>query len=125
MAIDTFKKGSIEMLTLLIMRETDIYGYQLVHLLKERSKGIIAVQEGSLYPLLYRMVDAGYISGRDETVETKFGRRRTRVVYYMEPKGILRLEQLEKEYYEVQEGIENVFRYSQEHRSESSGWTGG
>ena len=37
MAIDTFKKGSIEMLTLLIMRETDIYGYQLVHLLKERS----------------------------------------------------------------------------------------
>ena len=30
MAIDTFKKGSIEMLTLLIMRETDIYHDHLV-----------------------------------------------------------------------------------------------
>ena len=41
MAIDTFKNGSIEMLTLLMMQETDIYWYQLVHLLKEHSKGII------------------------------------------------------------------------------------
>jgi len=120
MAIDTFKKGSIEMLTLLMMQEMDIYGYQLVHLLKERSKGIITVQEGSLYPLLYRMVDAGYISGLDETVETKFGRRRTRVVYHLEPEGLLRLEELKKEYYQVQEGIENVFRYSREHGTEHS-----
>ena len=120
MAIDTFKKGSIEMLTLLMMQETDIYGYQLVHLLKERSKGIITVQEGSLYPLRYRMVDAGYISGRDETVKTKFGRRRTRVVYHIEPKGQLRLEQLKSEYKQVQEGIENVFKFSEEHGSSES-----
>jgi len=120
MAIDTFKKGSIEMLTLLMMQETDIYGYQLVHMLKERSKGIITVQEGSLYPMLYRMLDAGYISSHDETVETKFGRRRTRVVYHVEPKGLLRLEQLKREYTEVQEGIENVFRYVEENGTEHS-----
>ncbi len=113
MPIDTFKKGSIEMLTLLMMQDADIYGYQLVQLLKERSKGIITVQEGSLYPLLYRMVDAGYISGRDETVETKKGRRRTRVVYRIEPKGRERLEVLISEYRQVQEGIENVFRATQ------------
>lgn len=62
MAKDIFKKGSIEMLKLLIMQEMDM-GYQLVHLLKERSKGIITVQAGYLYPLPYHKVHAGYSSG--------------------------------------------------------------
>lgn len=114
MATDTFKKGSIEMLSLLIMQETDIYGYQLTSLLKERSNGNITVQEGALYPLLYRMADAGYISGRDEVVETKLGRKRNRVVYHLETKGRERLVQLKKEYDYVQEGIQNVFRCSKE-----------
>lgn len=112
MATDIFKKGSIEMLSLLIMQETDIYGYQLSSELRERSGGVITVQEGALYPLLYRMADAGYITGRDEVVETKNGRRRTRVVYHLEQKGRLRLVQLKKEYDYVQEGIQNVFRCS-------------
>lgn len=62
MAKDIFKKGSIEMLKLLMMQEMDM-GYQLVHLLQERSKGIITVQEGYLYPLPYHKFDAGYSSG--------------------------------------------------------------
>ena len=53
MAIDTMKKGSIEMLTLFLLCEEDAYGYQLVQKIKERSKGLITVQEGSFYPLLY------------------------------------------------------------------------
>ena len=57
MAVDTMKKGSIEMLTLFLLREEDTYGYQLVQKIKERSKGLITVQEGSFYPLLYRLAD--------------------------------------------------------------------
>ena len=64
MAIDTMKKGSIEMLTLFLLCEEDAYGYQLVQKIKERSKGLITVQEGSFYPLLYRLADDGYITGR-------------------------------------------------------------
>ena len=48
MAIDTMKKGSIEMLTLFLLCEEDAYGYQLVQKIKERSKGFITVQELSL-----------------------------------------------------------------------------
>ena len=59
MAIDTMKKGSIEMLTLFLLCEEDAYGYQLVQKIKERSKGLITVQEGSFYPLLYRLADDG------------------------------------------------------------------
>ena len=42
----SFKKGSIEMLTLLMLQEGDIYGYQLIQMLAERSGDRITVQEG-------------------------------------------------------------------------------
>ena len=69
MATDIFKKGSIEMLTLLMLQEEDIHGYQISQLIKERSGGLLTVQEGALYPLLYRMEANGYISGHQQTVE--------------------------------------------------------
>lgn len=109
MATGMFKKGSIEMLALLMLQEGDIYGYQLIQLLSERSGGKLTVQEGSLYPLLYRMTDSGYISGRDITVETRHGRKRNRVLYHLEPRGRVRLHELKAEFDQIQEGIQSVF----------------
>ena len=106
----SFKKGSIEMLTLLMLQEGDIYGYQLIQMLAERSGDRITVQEGSLYPLLYRMQDAGYISGRDVTVTTQNGRKR--VLYHLEPSGRIRLVELKAEFDRVQQGIQSVFQNS-------------
>ena len=108
----SFKKGSIEMLTLLMLQEGDIYGYQLIQMLAERSGDRITVQEGSLYPLLYRMQDAGYISGRDVTVTTQNGRKRSRVLYHLEPSGRERLTELKAEFDRVQQGIKSVFQNS-------------
>lgn len=108
----SFKKGSIEMLTLLMLQEGDIYGYQLIQMLAERSGDRITVQEGSLYPLLYRMQDAGYISGRDITVTTQNGRKRNRVLYHLEPSGRERLTELKAEFDRVQQGIQSVFQNS-------------
>lgn len=112
MATGIFKKGSIEMLTLLMLQEKDIYGYQLIQMLSDRSGDKLTVQEGSLYPLLYRMVDSGYISGRDVTVETQHGRKRNRVLYHLEPSGRERLIELKAEFDQVQEGIRSVFENS-------------
>lgn len=112
MATGIFKKGSIEMLTLLMLQEKDIYGYQLIQMLSDRSGGKLTVQEGSLYPLLYRMVDSGFISGRDVTVETQHGRKRNRVLYHLEPSGRERLIELKAEFDQVQEGIQSVFENS-------------
>ena len=109
MATGIFKKGSIEMLTLLMLQEGDIYGYQLIQMLSKRSGGKLTVQEGSLYPLIYRMVDTGYISCRDVTVETRNGRKRNRVLYHLEYSGRVRLSELKAEFDQVQEGIQNVF----------------
>lgn len=112
MVSSAFKKGSIEMLTLLMLQEGDIYGYQLIQMLSDRSGGRLTVQEGSLYPLLYRMQDCGYISGRDITVQTRNGRKRNRVLYHLEPSGRIRLTELKAEFDQVQEGIQSVFRNS-------------
>ena len=48
MATGIFKKGSIELLTLLMLQEGDVYGYQLIQMLSERGGGKLTVQEGSL-----------------------------------------------------------------------------
>ena len=100
------------MLTLLMLQENDIYGYQLIQMLSDRSGGKLTVQEGSLYPLLYRMVDSGYISGRDVTVETQHGRKRNRVLYHLESSGRQRLVALKTEFDQVQAGIQSVFENS-------------
>lgn len=112
MATSIFKKGSIEMLTLLMLQEKDIYGYQLIQMLSDRSGGLLTVQEGSLYPLLYRMVESGYISGRDVTVETQHGRKRNRVLYHLESSGRARLVELKAEFDQIQAGIQSVFENS-------------
>ena len=108
MAIDTMKKGSIEMLTLFLLCEEDAYGYQLVQKIKERSKGFITVQEGSFYPLLYRLADDGYITGEEVVTRMSTGRSRMRVIYHIENAGRERLASLKKDYETVQLGIHNI-----------------
>ena len=63
--------------------------------------GGIVTQEGSLYPVLYKLVDQGLISDRKVLV----GRRMTRVYYHLEPAGEQRLEELVREYEEVTKGV--------------------
>ena len=79
----TMKKAVIEMLLLKILSEGDAYGYQMSQELKKRSAGNFSILEGSMYPILYRLLDAGYITDRQE----KVGRRMIRVYYHLEPKG--------------------------------------
>lgn len=114
MTADVMKRGAMEMVVLLLLQEDDIYGYQLTQLIQERSGGLLSIQEGALYPLLYRLVDNRCISSRDVVVETRRGRKRNRVLYHLEPPGRERLVELKRTYDEVQNGIQNIFRNSKE-----------
>jgi len=60
-----------------------MYGYQMVQAIEGRSEGVISIQIGSLYPVLYRLRDDACISEH----EVQVGKRRFRVYYHMEPKG--------------------------------------
>ena len=66
----TLKKATIEMLLLNLLKEQDMYGYQLSQELKKRSSGLYTILEGSMYPILYRLNDSGYISFFEKSRQT-------------------------------------------------------
>jgi len=55
------KRGTLELLVLRLLSEGKTYGYELVSQLGDRSGGSIELKEGTLYPVLYRLEDAGLI----------------------------------------------------------------
>jgi transcriptional regulator len=75
MLTDELKKGSAEFLILSLLEAEPRHGYELQKLIESRSKGVISFHVASLYPLLYRLEDRGWIVGR--WVE-KAGERRRR-----------------------------------------------
>lgn len=77
------KKATIEMLLLKLLTEEDMYGYQMTQQLKKRSSGLYTILEGSMYPILYRLEEQGYIS----FYEQKVGKRQTRIYYHLEDSG--------------------------------------
>ena len=94
----------IEMLILKVLEEDDCYGYQLTQTIKEKTGGQIVLKEGTLYPVLYRLLDQGFITDRKELV----GRRQTRVYYHLEPAGKELLDKLIEDYYGLVDAIQCI-----------------
>ena len=105
MAIDnaqsSFRRGVMSLVILGLLKREDMYGYQLVQETEKRSGGRIVTQEGSLYPVLYKLLDQGYISDR----KVKVGKRMNRIYYHLEPAGEERLAELTREYEEMSRGV--------------------
>ena len=69
------KRGSAELLILSLLDARPRHGYDLSKLIETRSGGDIKFHIDSLYPLLYRLEERGWISG---TWVEKAGERRRR-----------------------------------------------
>lgn len=98
---ESIKRGTIEILVLTLLQDQDMYGYQLAQELASRSKGLYTLQESTMYPTLYRLVEKGLISDRTE----KVGKRRVRVYYHLEDKGKEYLDNIRREYCSLCRGI--------------------
>ena len=57
------KKGSAELLILSLLDARPRHGYELSKLIHARSKGQLSFHIDSLYPLLYRLEERGWIKG--------------------------------------------------------------
>ncbi len=99
-----FRKGLLPLIILSLLKGGDMYGYQLVKEISERSGGVITTQEGALYPILYALSGAGLIS---ET-KVKVHIRQVRIYYHLEPAGEEHLKQLLHEYYQVEAAMKNI-----------------
>ncbi|HQX25674.1 MAG TPA: PadR family transcriptional regulator [Pseudomonadota bacterium] len=69
------KKGSAELVLLSIVETRPRHGYEISKLIEARSAGRLKFHVASLYPLLYRLEERGWLHGR--WVE-KAGQRRRR-----------------------------------------------
>ena len=77
------RKGSAELLILAAIEDRQLHGYDIAREISRRSSGVLTFHVASLYPLLYKLEDRGWILGR--WVE-KAGQRRRRY-YRLTPEG--------------------------------------
>ena len=100
----SFKMGTVEMLVLFLLEKKDLYGYEIVTLIRSISEGDLVIAESTLYPTLYKLIERKYISDREERV----GKRRIRVYYHLEDAGRRRLSDLLEDYNATTVGIERI-----------------
>lgn len=64
---NSFQRGVMSLLILSLLEKEDMYGYQIMQTISESSSGRIVTQEGSLYPVLYKLQEQGMISDKKES----------------------------------------------------------
>jgi PadR family transcriptional regulator, regulatory protein PadR len=100
-------QGSIDLLVLKILsRRTRLHGYAIMSAIQNISGEVLRVEEGSLYPALHRMEEAGWI--RAEWI-TKENWRRTRI-YELTAAGRKQLGTEESRWQSVAAAINRVLR---------------
>ena len=66
--------GGTAMLVLALLKEREMYGYQIIEELERRSNQVFRLQEGTLYPLLHSLERDKLVTAREQ--ETPGGRKR-------------------------------------------------
>lgn len=59
-------RGALEMMILRSLTREPMHGYALVQHIKQRSKELLQVEEGSLYPALQRLLKEGLLDAKWE-----------------------------------------------------------
>lgn len=101
---DDFKRGVTELLVLHMLMQKDRYGYEITHAFEEKTAGNYTMAEGTLYPILYKLEDAGFISA----YSVKVGVRRTRKFYHLEDAGRQRYEAMLRDYLQITEDVFHI-----------------
>jgi transcriptional regulator len=62
-------KGTLEMIVLEVLQHESMHGWGITEIIERRSRGLLSVNQGSLYPALYRLVARGWVSSEWRTTE--------------------------------------------------------
>src|SRR6266446_3468160 len=55
-------QGTLDLLILKTLAAGPLHGYSIAQKIEQRSEDVLVVEEGSLYPCLYRMEEKGWIA---------------------------------------------------------------
>ena len=63
MAVDkSLISGSMTMLILKLLSEKDMYGYEMIDTLRQKSENVFELKAGTLYPLLHGLEEKGLLT---------------------------------------------------------------
>ncbi len=102
-------QGSLDLLVLKILsRRSPLHGYAIMTAIAGISQEVLRVEEGSLYPALHRMEEAGWISAEWVITENK---RRARM-YQITRAGRKQLDAETQKWTDFSAGVARVLRYA-------------
>ena len=104
MAVDkSLISGSTSMLLLKLLENREMYGYEMIEALREKSENVFELKAGTLYPLLHNMEGSGYVLSFEKEVLGK-----VRKYYRITPEGRKQLMGKEKEWNQYAKAVCNV-----------------
>ncbi|MBQ8834805.1 MAG: helix-turn-helix transcriptional regulator [Oscillospiraceae bacterium] len=102
--------GSTPMLILSLLRDGDMYGYEMVSELARRSDNTFQLKEGTLYPLLHTMEQKEWITCYIRLTE----KGRERKYYHLTEEGLACLETKQEEWRFFTRQVESVLGFPKE-----------
>jgi PadR family transcriptional regulator, regulatory protein PadR len=102
------KKGVLELCVMVILSKKDCYGYELVETISKH----ITVVEGTIYPLLRRLLNEGYF----ETYLQESGEGPPRKYYRLSKVGYKTMEIMLKEWNEFTQSVNTIIATNQRGR---------
>lgn len=97
--------GSTSMLVLRLLEEGDLYGYQMIERLRERSNYVFELKTGTLYPLLHGMEEKGFLTSYEQEEGGK-----VRKYYHLTRDGKKVLKEKEEEWNTYRSAVERVLQ---------------
>ena len=99
--------GSTTMLVLKLLAEKDMYGYEMIESLRERSENVFELKAGTLYPLLHSLEAKGLLN----TYEKEAGNK-VRKYYSITKHGRKILDEKKNEWEIYSRAVANVLGFN-------------
>lgn len=104
MAINrTLVSGSMGMLILRLLSEKDMYGYEMIDTLRQRSQNVFELKAGTLYPLLHSLEEKHFLTVYEEEAGGK-----TRKYYHITKEGKKHLTEKKEEWQQYAGAVSSV-----------------
>jgi PadR family transcriptional regulator len=105
MAKEPLLSGQIDMLLLSLVARGPAHGYAIITHLRDQSRGVFDLPEGTVYPALYRLEALGFVESDATSVSG-----RTRRTYRVTRAGRAALKEREATWRDLVRGVDAVLR---------------
>lgn len=98
-----FMNGVPELLILRLLQQREMYGYEIVQGIRQKTGSVIAIGEGVVYPVLHGLEKDGALRSRRKSVNG-----RSRIYYSLTQKGARRLGDLAEDWNKLSMAVRMV-----------------